>query len=92
MAVKVISAHLGHSDTRTTDTIYAHVFARNHGSSIERYQWGAGNGRCIRNTAKKPSHSHTEKHQAVQQTQNALQLGVYLVFIPLNYKLRRVHW
>ena len=25
--VKVISEHLGHSDTRTTETIYAHVFA-----------------------------------------------------------------
>lgn len=23
----MISAHLGHSDTRTTETIYAHVFA-----------------------------------------------------------------
>lgn len=25
--VKVISEHLGHRDTRTTETIYAHVFA-----------------------------------------------------------------
>lgn len=76
--VKVISEHLGHCDTRTTENIYAHIFSETLAQTSDAISRALSDDRKLSWYIFAPS--DTENTEVKIQTQNERTFGVYLVF------------